>query len=116
LESSPCFLPFLKDQLVDVTGVPVGKPGHRKLGYIDNSKWGDFCSPSSPQSGWVSSSARAARCARGLGVKEAELRPAVMAACRGLAGLRQPLRYPALRQLRALEMREVTLILIWAVQ
>lgn len=32
LESSPRFLPFSKDQLTDVMGIPVGKPGQRKLG------------------------------------------------------------------------------------
>lgn len=34
LELSPCFLPFLKDQLADVVGIPEGKPGQRKLGYM----------------------------------------------------------------------------------
>lgn len=64
----------------------------------------------------MSSSACAVRQALGLGSKEAELGPVVMAVCRGLAGQRESLRYPALRQLRALKMREVTLILIWGVQ
>lgn len=40
----------------------------------------------------------------GLGLKEAQLGPVVLAACQGLAEQRESLRYPALRQLRALKM------------
>lgn len=79
LASSPHFLLFLKDQLDDVMGMPVGKPGQERLGYMLRTLRGETCSPLSPQSGWVSSSAR-------FGSKEAELREVVMVACWGLAG------------------------------
>lgn len=41
LESSPRFLSFLKDRLADVMGIPVGKPGQRKLGYMLRTSSGE---------------------------------------------------------------------------
>lgn len=108
----PQFSAVFKGSIGCCHGHPCGKARSEKTGiYVK-----DFCLLSSPQSGWVSSSASAVSWAQGLGWKAAELGPVVLAACRALAGQRESLRYPAPRQPRALKMREVTLILIWGVQ
>lgn len=78
LFGSAHFLLFLKDQLDDVMGMPVGKLGHRKPGYMLRTLRSKTCSPLSPRSGWVSESA-------GLGSKEAEIREVVTVTCWGLA-------------------------------
>lgn len=55
LEPSPCFLPFLRDQLADVMGIPVGKPGQRKLGYTLRTLRGETFARCHPRgvAGWA---------------------------------------------------------------